>query len=78
MARKKSDADAADRMMAYYLRNRESVDASTDRDIERSCTTKQPYASEGEARAVMAMNGMKLHTYHCRYCDCWHLTRRPT
>jgi len=24
------------------------------------------------------MNGMKLFTYHCRYCDCWHLTRRPT
>jgi hypothetical protein len=23
------------------------------------------------------MNGMKLHTYHCRYCDFWHLTRRP-
>ena len=28
--------------------------------------------------AVAAMNGMKLFTYHCRYCDFWHLTRRPT
>jgi hypothetical protein len=24
------------------------------------------------------MNGIKLFTYHCRYCDFWHLTRRPT
>ena len=23
------------------------------------------------------MNGMKLSAYHCRYCDFWHLTRRP-
>ncbi len=80
MAKRKgrAAADAADQMMAYHLRNRATVDASIDRDIERSCTSKQPYASEGEARAVMAMNGMKLFTYHCRYCDCWHLTRRPT
>jgi hypothetical protein len=78
MARGKRRDDAADAMMQYYLRNRANVDASIDRDIERSCTSKQPYASEGEARAVAAMNGMKLFTYHCRYCDCWHLTRRPT
>lgn len=73
-----SGDDAAEEMMAYHLRNRAGLDASIDRDIERSCTSKQPYASEAEARAVMAMNGMKLFTYHCRYCDCWHLTRRPT
>ena len=79
MARKKGGRnDAADEMMAYYLRNRANVDAGIDRDIERSCTSKQPYASEAEARAVMLMNGMKLHTYHCRYSDCWNLTRRPT
>jgi hypothetical protein len=80
MARRKParGAPSADDMMAYHLRNRANIDASIDRDIERSCTSKQPYASEGEARAVMAMNGMKLFTYHCRYCDCWHLTRRPT
>jgi hypothetical protein len=79
MARKKGRPDdAADEMMAYYLRNRANIDAGIDRDIERSCTSKQPYASEAEARAVMLMNGMKLHSYHCRYCDCWHLTRRPT
>jgi hypothetical protein len=79
MARKKGRTDdAAGQMMDYYLRNRANVDESIDRDIARSCTSKQPYASEAEARAIMAMNGMKLHTYHCRYCDCWHLTRRPT
>jgi len=65
-------------LMDFYLRNRASVDTSIDQDVSRSCTSKQPYASEGEARAVAAMNGMKLHTYHCRYCDFWHLTRRPT
>lgn len=63
--------------MEFYLRTRGTNDASIDRDIAQSCGTKQPYKSEGEARAVAAMNGMKLHTYHCRYCDFWHLTRRP-
>lgn len=65
-------------LMEFYLRDRAAVDASIDRDVERSCTSKQPYATEDEARAVAAMNGMKLFTYHCRYCDFWHLTRRPT
>ena len=65
-------------LMDFFIRTRASTDAAIDRDIERSCTSKQPYATEAEARAVMAMNGMKLFTYHCRYCDCWHLTRRPT
>jgi hypothetical protein len=65
-------------LMDWYVRTRSGADPTIDRDVERSCTSKQPYASEAEARAVMAMNGMKLYTYHCRYCDCWHLTRRPT
>jgi hypothetical protein len=65
-------------LMDFYLRNRASVDTNIDKDVERSCTSKQPYNSEDEARAVAAMNGMKLFSYHCRYCDFWHLTRRPT
>jgi hypothetical protein len=65
-------------LMDFFIRTRSAADPSIDRDVERSCTSKQPYASEGEARAVAAMNGMKLFTYHCRYCDFWHLTRRPT
>jgi len=64
--------------MDFFVRTRSGPDPSIDRDVERSCTSKQPYASEDEARAVAAMNGMKLFTYHCRYCDFWHLTRRPT
>jgi len=64
--------------MDFYVRTRSTADPSIERDVERSCTSKQPYASEGEARAVAAMSGMKLFTYHCRYCDFWHLTRRPT
>jgi hypothetical protein len=65
-------------LMDFYVRTRTAADPSIERDVERSCTSKQPYASEAEARAVAAMNGMKLFTYHCRYCDFWHLTRRPT
>ena len=64
--------------MDAYIKSRTANDPFIDADVARSCTSKQPYASEGEARAVAAMNGMKLHTYHCRYCDFWHLTRRPT
>jgi hypothetical protein len=64
-------------MMDFYLRNRASVDTSI--DLARSCSSKQPYASEGEARAIAAMQGLSgsLFTYQCRYCECWHLTRRP-
>lgn len=65
-------------LMDFFIRTRSGPDPALDRDVERSCTSKQPYASEAEARAVAAMNGMKLFTYHCRYCDFWHLTRRPT
>lgn len=65
-------------LMDFFIRTRSTADPSIDRDVERSCTSKQPYASADEARAVAAMNGMKLFTYHCRYCDFWHLTRRPT
>jgi hypothetical protein len=65
-------------LMDFFIRTRGAADPAIDRDVERSCTSKQPYASEDEARAVAAMNGMKLFTYHCRYCDFWHLTRRPT
>jgi hypothetical protein len=66
-------------MMDFYVRMRMQADPAIDQgDVQRSCTSKQPYKSEGEARAVAAMNGMKLSAYHCRYCDFWHLTRRPT
>jgi hypothetical protein len=65
-------------LMDFFVRTRSAADLAIDADVARSCTSKQPYASEGEARAVAAMNGMKLFTYHCRYCDFWHLTRRPT
>ena len=66
--------------MDFYLRNREPVDRSIDADVSRSCTNKQQYASEGEARAIATMQGMSgsLFTYQCRYCEFWHLTRRPT
>ncbi|GAC1404849.1 MAG: hypothetical protein NVSMB64_08720 [Candidatus Velthaea sp.] len=67
-------------LMDFYLRNRANVDTSIDADVTRSCTSKAQYASDADARAHAAMNGMSgnLFTYHCRYCEFWHLTRRPT
>ena len=67
-------------LMDMWLRERTRADPAIDRDVARSCETKQPYASVEEARAVGAMNGMSgsLYTYQCRYCEWWHLTRRPT
>jgi hypothetical protein len=66
--------------LKWWLANREGVDEATDRDLERSCTRKDAYRSQDEARAHAAMNGMAdvLYTYHCVYCDSWHLTRRPS
>jgi len=66
--------------MDWWLRNRGDLDVSFDRDIERSCRSKDAYDSEEAARAFAAMNGMSdvLHTYHCVYCDSWHLTRQRT
>ncbi len=51
-----------------------------DRDVARSCSSKDGYRTEEEARAHAAMNGMSgtLFTYRCTYCDWWHLTRRKT
>jgi hypothetical protein len=71
---------ATESLMDFYLRNRAAVDTSIDADVSRSCTSKQQYASEAQARAIATMQGMSgsLFTYHCRYCDFWHLTRRPT
>lgn len=70
----------AESMMDFYLRNRTKTDASIDADLERSCTSKHQYKDELEARSIAIMQGMSglLFTYHCRYCDFWHLTRRPT
>jgi len=64
--------------MKWWLRSRANIDEVQDRDIERSCRSKDAYRSEGEACSHAAMNGMSgvLFTYHCSYCDQWHLTRR--
>jgi len=65
-------------VMKWWLRNRDGLDELQDQDLNRSCANKDGYRSEAEARAHAAMNGMSglLFTYHCRYCDQWHLTRR--
>ena len=69
---------ADDDLMKWYVANRKDADAAIDRDVERSCSSKQQYASEADARAHALMNGMGdvLFTYECRYCGFWHLTRR--
>jgi hypothetical protein len=67
-------------VMKWWLRSRDGVDAAQDRDVARSCSSKDGYRTEEEARAHAAMNGMSgvLFTYRCTYCDAWHLTRRKT
>jgi hypothetical protein len=67
-------------VMKWWLRSREGIDEVQDRDLARSCGTKDGYRSEAEARAHAAMNGMSgvLFTYRCSYCEQWHLTRRKT
>jgi hypothetical protein len=42
----------------WWLRNRGDLESRQDRDIERSCTSKDAYETEEHARAVAAMNGM--------------------
>ena len=68
-----------DDLMAWYVASRRAPDPAVERDVERSCTSKQQYADEADARAHALMNGMGdvLFTYECRYCGFWHLTRRP-
>jgi hypothetical protein len=68
-----------DGLMEWYLKNRQLTDAEIDRDVARSCTSKQQYADEMDAKAHALMNGMGdvLFSYECRYCGFWHLTRRP-
>ena len=75
---RKSNAGPED-LMQWYLKDRAATDAWIDTDVARSCTSKQQYASEADARAHALMNGMGdvLFTYECRYCGFWHLTRRP-
>ena len=67
-------------VMKWWLRSREGIDDAVDRDLERSCSRKDGYRTQEEARAHAAMNGLagKLFAYQCRYCEFWHLTRRPT
>ena len=79
-SRRPAKRGPSESLMDFSLRNRAPLDAAIDRDVERSCTSKQPYESDAQARAIATMNGMSgaLFTYHCRYCDFWHLTRRPT
>jgi hypothetical protein len=71
--------NTAESIMDFYLRTRADVDTAIDQDVARSCTSKQQYATEAQARAIATMQGMSgsLFTYHCRYCEFWHLTRRP-
>ena len=51
------------------------VERPTNR-IERSCSSKIPYASRREARARVRDGRNQdgtLRPYHCQFCDLWHL-----
>jgi hypothetical protein len=79
LAMPRKESDKFD-VMKWWLRSRDGIDDVQDRDISRSCSSKDGYRTEAEARAHAAMNGMSgvLFTYRCTYCDQWHLTRRKT
>ncbi|HXF35046.1 MAG TPA: hypothetical protein VN603_10790 [Candidatus Acidoferrales bacterium] len=74
----KKPPEQTESLMDFWLRNRGAVDEAIDRDVERSCESKDRYPTREQARAVAAMNGMAdvLFTYQCRYCGDWHLTRQ--
>lgn len=74
----KKTPEQTESLMDFWLRNRGVVDEAVDRDVERSCESKDRYPTREQARAVAAMNGMAdvLFTYQCRYCGDWHLTRQ--
>jgi len=67
-------------VMKWWLRSRDGIDELQDKDMERSCSSKDSYRNEEDARAHIAMNRMSgsLFTYHCAYCQQWHLTRRKS
>lgn len=46
----------------------------------RSCSRKRKYGTEGTALDTIARKerrtpGLKLYTYQCSFCHCWHLTK---
>lgn len=49
---------------------------------ERSCTRKQPYDTEAEARAGAKARqhrtGDRFHAYPCKYCGHWHIAHDRT
>ena len=49
-------------------------------DYERSCTSKNKYDSEWQAKFAadeqMKRCNVKLSWYKCKYCNGWHLTSR--
>ena len=55
------------------------VERPTDR-VERSCSSKIPYASRRDARARVRGGRHEdgtLRPYHCQFCDAWHLGHAP-
>jgi hypothetical protein len=74
-----SQAGSGEPLMEWYVKDRMRPDPRVDADVERSCTSKQQYASADDAHVHALMNGMGnvLYEYECRYCGFWHLTRRP-
>jgi hypothetical protein len=54
-----SDGDDDFDVMRWWLRSRDGVDDAQDRDVARSCSGKDGYRTEAEARAHVAMNGMQ-------------------
>ncbi|MCD8316465.1 MAG: hypothetical protein LUB61_03550 [Eggerthellaceae bacterium] len=62
------------------MRHDQRHEALVDADKERSCTSKNRYATLGEAKQAIKdcerHGTFGLHAYLCKYCKGWHLTSR--
>ena len=59
-------------------RDKEQKEARKDALRTKACHSKNRYDTKAEAEEVLAYRQSQgahgLHTYHCQYCDGWHLT----
>jgi hypothetical protein len=58
------------------------VDEPVDRNgtLHQQCLRKTNFYSRRRAKhmakRIKHRDGIQIDVYHCRWCDCWHLTRR--
>ena len=78
----KSHLGGMDDLFAHEERRRaEAEEEQAARTRSKACSSKNRYASRGEAMAAIEAcadyGRTGLQCYHCPYCDGWHLTSHP-